>query len=135
MPLGFQISRLIGPFQAKQLGQGGRVADFQSQRVIGWIMALFLAGVIVVIASERKAAKNPLRLNGFPALAHFSGLGLIGGVNPVGRLLEKKRDDFIGRFENGGADQYLQLLRRRTIELLGRKAADQLLDFRVLGQD
>jgi len=27
------------------------------------------------------------------------------------------------------------LLRRRTIELLGRKAADDLLDFRILGQD
>jgi hypothetical protein len=37
--------------------------------------------------------------------------------------------------EHGGANQDLQLLRRRTLELLGRKAADQLLDFRILGQD
>jgi len=91
--------------------------------------------VIVIIARERKAAKNPLRLNGLPVLAHFPGLGLIGGVNPVGRLLKKKGDDFIGRLEHGGADQDLQLLRRRALELLRGKAADEVLDFRVLGQD
>src|SRR5271169_3982260 len=83
----------------------------------------------------RKAAKNPLRLNGFPALGHFPGLGLVGGVNVVGRPQKKKPDDFVGRFENVGADHYLHLLRRRTIELLGGEAADELLDLRVLGQD
>jgi hypothetical protein len=30
-------------------------------------------------------------------------------------LLKQNPDDFIGRFENGRADQDLQLLRRRTL--------------------
>ena len=133
--LGLEISRLIRPFQADELGQGRRVADFQSQRVVGWIMALALAGVIIVITSERELAEDPLRPDGFPALAHFSGLGLVGAVNAVGCLLKQPADQGIGRLEDGGAHQRFQLLDGQTVGFPRLEAGHQLLDFLVLGQE
>src|SRR6266403_2120268 len=49
MPLGLEIGWLIGPFQTNEPCQGWRVADFQSQRGIGRMMALVFARVIIVI--------------------------------------------------------------------------------------
>lgn len=98
-------------------------------------MPLLLAGVIVVIPRQRKAAKNPLHFKGGPALAVLSGLGLVTGVGLIGGLLEQPADQGIGGFENRRAHQYLQLGHRIAVQLPGLKAGRQLLDFLLLGQE
>lgn len=69
VPLGFEVGLFVGPFQAQQLGQSRRVADFQAQRVIGWAMSLVLTGTIIVVTAQREAAKYSLYPEGVAALA------------------------------------------------------------------
>src|SRR5207247_863672 len=135
MPFGLQVGRLISAFQANELGQSWCVADLQSQCGVGRIMAPVLARVIIVIPSYRKAAEDPLRLDGFPAFAHFPGFGLVGSINAVGRLLKQPANQVISRFENGRAHQHLQLSDSSSFWGLGFKLGNQALDFFVLGQE
>jgi len=86
MPLGFEISGFVGPFQTDKFGQGRGVAHFQSQRIVGGITAPLFACMIVVVTTDLEAAKNPLCLDGFSALANLPGFGLVSLINPLGPL-------------------------------------------------
>ena len=54
---GFLIAHFIGPLQAHQPRQSRR-GPFQTQRGIGWVVSLFLAWVVVVIALQGEGAKD-----------------------------------------------------------------------------
>ncbi|MDR3561751.1 MAG: hypothetical protein P4N59_09995 [Negativicutes bacterium] len=69
--------------------------------------------------------KHPVDLKTEPPFVLLSGFGLVGGVDPVGRLLQKPADDGGGRFEDGRAHQHLQLLDRQARGLIGLKAGHQ----------
>jgi hypothetical protein len=135
MSLGFQVGGLVGAFQAEEFGQCRRIAPFQSQRRVGRVMALLFAGVIIVLATEDEAPKHTVHPEGLPALAHLSWLGLVGRIDPVGRLLEQTFHQCVGRLEDGGAHQRFQLLDRHAVGLLRPEAGHQLLDFLLLGQE
>src|SRR5208337_3067813 len=135
MPLGLQEGGFIGPLQTDELGQGRGVADFQSQSRIGGVVAFLPAGVVIVVASQREAAKNALDLDGLPPLADLTGLGVVGRIDAVGGLLEQPADQAVGRLEHGGAHQQLQLRDAISFWGLGLKAGYQFLDFLLLGED
>ena len=135
MPLGFPIGRFVGPFQTDELGQGWRIAHLQTQRGVRRRVAHRLARVIVVIPLQREAAKNPLHMDCFPALARLSGFGLVAGIDAVNGLLEQPTDQRIGGFENCRAHQHFQLGDTVAVQLPGFKAGDQLLDFFFLGEE
>ena len=96
MPLGFEVGRLIGPFQTNELGQSRGVAHLQTQRRIGRIVALVLTGVVIIIPAQIEAAEDALHPDRFPSLATLSRLGLVMGIDPLGRLLEQPAHQFIG---------------------------------------
>lgn len=98
-------------------------------------MALILALVVVIIALEAEAAKNPLHPDPFPALARLPGLRLVAGVDAIGGLLEQPTDQRIGGFENRRAHQDFQLRDGVSVQRLGCKAGDQLLDFFFLREE
>ena len=98
-------------------------------------MALLLAWVVIVIPLQGEAAKNPLRLHRFPALAHLSWLGLVIRIDLVGGLLEQPADQRIGGLENRRAHQDLQLGDGVSLWHPRLKTGDQLLDFFFLGQE
>lgn len=134
MPFGFQVGRLVGAFQTDQLGQRRRIAHFQTQGGVGGMVALLLAGVIVVIPLQWEAAEEALHPDGFPALARLSGLGLVAGIGPVRRFLEQPADQRIGGLEHRRAHQHFQLRHALTVQFPGFEACDQLLDFFFLGE-
>jgi hypothetical protein len=105
MTFGFHKSRFVGSLQTDELGQGGRITAFQAQRGIGWIVTGLLAHVIIVIPFQDEMTKDALHLKFFPALADFQ-FGLVGGVNPIGRLLEEPRQQIVGGFEDGSGHQH-----------------------------
>ena len=98
-------------------------------------MALLFARMIVVITVQWEMPENPLGSNSVPALALFSGLRLVSGVDPVDGLLEHPAHQLIGRPEYRGTDQNLQLGHRDPSGLGGLEAGHHLLDFLVLGQE
>jgi len=58
MPLRFQAGRLIGAFQADQLGRGGRAADLQAQRNIRRSLAAGLGRMMAAVPAESESAEN-----------------------------------------------------------------------------
>jgi len=80
--------------------------------------------MIVVVTTDLEAAKNPLCLDGFSALANLPGVGLVSLINPLGRLLEQPSDQLSGRLENGGAHHYLQFGDNVSLWRLGFEARD-----------
>jgi hypothetical protein len=86
----------VGAFQADQPGQSRSATSFQGPGAIGRKMAPGLAGVKVIAAPEHKRPEDAPGLQGHAPLVVFARFGLIGGINPVGRLLEKKGHHFIG---------------------------------------
>ena len=135
VPFGFEVGGLVGAFQAEQFGQRRRVAHFQSERSVGRIMALLFARMIVVITVQWEMPENPLGSNSVPALALFSGLRLVSGVDPVDGLLEHPAHQLIGALEYRSTYQNLQLGHRDPSGLGGLEAGHHLLDFLVLGQE
>ena len=132
----FQIGRLVGPFQTDQPGQGGRVAHFQAQRGIGRIVALFLAGMVDSNPELKgKLPNRPCDLEDYPALARFARLGLVGGIDALGGLLQKHAHQRVGGLEEGGAHQQFQFLHPLAAGCLSLEMGHQLLDFRVLGEE
>lgn len=99
------------------------------------MVALILAGVIVVIPLQREAAEDALHPDGVPALAHLSGFGLVAGIGPVRGFLEQPANQRIGGFENRRAHQDFQLGDALAVQLPGFKAGDQLLDFFFLSEE
>lgn len=102
---GLYETGFIGPLQANEPGQGGRTAFLQSQGGIRRIKPRLLARMVIGIPHQFKDAKNPLYLHRHPALAHPARFGLASGIDPVGGLLEEHTRQFVGRLEDGGADQ------------------------------
>ena len=96
-------------------------------------MPLLFALMIIIVPAQLKGAEYPIDPDGFPALADLAGFGLVSGVNPIGRLLEKKAHQGVSRLEDRRAHQPLQFLNLKPIGLLGFKANHQLLNFLVLG--
>jgi hypothetical protein len=135
MPFGFQVGRLVGTLQTDQLGQCRCIAHFQTQCGVGGMVALILAGVVVVIPLQMEAAEDALHPDGFPTLARLSGLGLVTGIGPIRRLLEQPADQGVGGFENRRAHQDFQFGDALAVQLPGFKAGDQLLDFFFLGKE
>ena len=83
MPLGFQVGRLIGSFQAHELGQGRRISPLQTQRGVHRIMACLLARMVIIIPLQLGAAKEALHRQVFPALANLPRLGLISSIRTI----------------------------------------------------
>lgn len=68
------------------------------------------------------------------ALADFPGLGLVGGVDLVSGFLEKLADKLRGGFENGGAQQFIEIGDKGAAGLGGAEGGDQLVDFFLPGE-
>src|ERR1039458_4637825 len=132
---GLLVTGLIRSLQADQPGQRRGFVPFQAQRGIGGIMALLFAGVVVVVALEFKGAKDARDVQVFPALALLPRLGLVGGINAIGGLLQKESHQHIGGLEDGGADQHFQLLDGAPVGFPRLEAGHQLLDFLALGEE
>ena len=66
--------------------------------------------------------------------ASLPRLRLIGGVNPVGGLLENLPDEFVGGLEDGGAQKWFQLGDMGAGWVLSVKSGDQSLDVGFLGE-
>jgi len=91
--------------------------------------------VVIIRALQLEVTENPLHGDRLPALADLPSLGLIGIVNALDGLLQQPADQGVGRLENGGAHQQLQLGHDRTVSSVGLVAGDQLLDFLFLGEE
>jgi hypothetical protein len=98
-------------------------------------MALLLARVVVVVALKIEGAEEALDLEGGPSLALLPGTGLVGGVQPVGGLLEEEADDAGGGLEDGRPKEDLQLLDGGAVGWGGGKAGDQVGDLGLLGKE
>jgi len=98
-------------------------------------MPLLFAFVVVIIALQRERTKHALHLRADPPLVVLARLGLVGSVDFVRGLLQQPAHQRIGRLEEDRAKQYLHLLDRQAVGLVGLEAGYQLLDFLVLGQE
>lgn len=125
----------IGPFQTDQLGQRRRIAHIQTQGGVGGMVALSLAGLIVVIPLQLEVAEEALHPDGFPALAPLSAFGLIAGIGPIRGFLQQPANQRIGGFEHRRAHQEFQLGDALAVQLPGFKPGDQLLDFFFPGEE
>ena len=106
----FLVTGFVGPLQTNEPRQCRRVASLQTQGCIGRTMPGVFACVIVVVAQEFKAAEDALHLDRLLSLASFSWLGLVDCIGPPGGLLQEETDQFVCRFEEGGAHQHFELL-------------------------
>ena len=97
-------------------------------------MPLIFKRLIIIVAAQGKTAKDPLYFKGISALAYLSGLGLVGFVETVHRLLEQPPNQLIGRPENRRAHQDLQFSHGTGLSGLRLEPDDQLLDFLFLGE-
>jgi len=134
MKRGFLVAGLVGTFQANEPGQRGSVAAFQAKGLIGGMVALFLAGVVVVGAPQDRVPEDALDLDGLPTFTDFAGLGLVSGVDFVGGFLEELADKIRSGFENGVAQEFFQIGDVGTTGLGGAEGVDQLLDFLLAGE-
>jgi hypothetical protein len=96
-------------------------------------MPLLFAFMIVIIALQDEGAEHAIYLSANPPFVLLTRLGLVGGINAVSRLLQQLSHQRVGRFENGSADQHLQLLDRDPGGLVSLESSSYLLDFLVLG--
>ena len=124
----------VGALQADQSGQGRRVASFQAQGGIGGKMALSFFRIKIVVALDVKATEYPLSLQALPPLVMLSGLGWVSGVAPIRRLLKEKGDHLGGGFKNSHPHQQFPWLGGGPADGLAAQAADQLLEFGILGR-
>jgi len=134
MKRGFLVAGLVGTFQADEPGQRGCVAAFQTEGLIGGMVALFLAGVVVIGAPQDRVPEDALDLDGLPTFTDFAGLGLVSGVDFVGGFLEELADKIRSGFENGVAQEFFQIGDVGTTGLGGAEGVDQLLDFLLAGE-
>lgn len=121
---GFLVAGFIGAFQADEAGEGGSVPTFQSEDFVCGMVALFLAGVVIVGASQGGAAENAQDLECLAALADFPGFGLVGGIDLVSGFLDKLADKLRGGFENGGAQQLFEIGDKSAAGLGGAEGGD-----------
>jgi hypothetical protein len=133
--LRFLIAHFIGPLQTQQPRQSRRVGHFQTQRGIGWVVSLFLARMVVIVALQFKGAKHALQLQRFPPFPLLSRLGLVGGVQAVGSLLQEESHQRVGGLENSSAHQHFQLLNCGPGRLLGGESGHQLRNFLFLCEE
>ena len=131
---GFLIAGFVGALQADEAGKRGGVGAFQAEDGVGGMVSLLLAGVVVKVAPHEDAAENALDHQRVAALAHFSRLGLVGGIDPIGGLLEELADELGGGLENGGAQQFFQIGDEGADGLGGAEGGDQLFDFFFPGE-
>jgi hypothetical protein len=110
------------------------VAAFQTKGMVGGMVALLFAGVIVVGAPQGGVAEDSLDLDGLKALANFTGLGLVGGIDLLGSFLKKLADKISSGFENGGAQKFFQIGDEVSSRLGGAKCGNQFLDFFLAGE-
>ena len=134
MKRGLLVAGFVGTFQADEAGQGGSVAAFQSEGLVRGMVAMFLAGVVVVGASQGGATEHALDLESLTTLADFSGFGLVGGIDLVGGFLEKLADKISSGFENGGAQEFFEIGNQSAAGLGGAEGGDQLVDFFLAGE-
>src|SRR5258708_34866616 len=101
MLLGLLVAGFISSFQAHYPGQGGGAASLQSQGGIGWIVALLLARMIVIVPFQGEESKDAIdrELRSFLALPAWFGLGSL--VDGVGGLLQRMSDQLVGRLGHG----------------------------------
>ena len=136
MPLGFEVSRLVGPFQTNEFGQSRGVAHLQTQRGIGRIMALVLAGVIIVVPAQLEAAKNPLHPDGFPALATLlqAWVGNAASMRSAA-CWSNQPTRSLADLKTAVRTKISNLSHSVALRVLGFKPGDELLDFLFLGQE
>ena len=111
------------------------MSALQPQSGIGRIKSLLFAFVVVIVPLQDEGAEHAIDLRADSSLILLAQLGPVGGVNAISGLLQQPSHQCVGRFENGCADQYLQLLDSYSGGLLGLESCGQLLDFLVLGPD
>ena len=135
MVFGFLVAALIGPFQADQARERGRVAILQPKRSVCGKVAPVFPGMVVVGPREFERAEDAVDADAEAAFVILSWFGLIAGVDAIGCGLQETSDQIIGRFEDGRADQHFQLLHRDAGRLSRLEARDQLLDFLLLREE
>jgi hypothetical protein len=95
-------------------------------------MATLAAGMIIVLSTKRKGAKETLDIQVDGALALLAGLGLVGRFDPLRGGLQQKPHQGGRRLENRRPDQAFQLLDGFAGGVGHRKTLDQGLDFFAL---
>jgi hypothetical protein len=132
MPLGLVEAGFVSPLQTDQTGQCWSVAALQTESGISGKVTLMLARMMVIVALQTEGSKEALELHPSPTLAVFTGTGFVGGIQPVGCMLEEQPDDTGCGLENGSPQQHLHLLHGRTGRGFAGEAVDQFGDFRFL---
>src|SRR5271157_525690 len=96
-----------------------------------------LALMIVVITQYGEGPEDAIDRELGAAFAHKTRFGLVSGIDPVRQLLEQVSHQVIGGFEDGRAQQYLeiQFLNGELARIGGQKPCHQLLDFLVPGEE
>ena len=135
MEFGLLIGHLIRPFETDQAGQGGRVAAFQSQSRVGWIVARLPAGMVIVGAPQAERAKEALDLKFLTPFTLLAGLGMVRRFDPIHRRLQEKGHQLGCRLENGGANQPLQFMNGLAGGRGCHEPIHQRLDLFVLRQE
>ncbi len=99
---------------------------------VGEVTASF-SGMVVVVTLQSEGTEHPLDLQRLTALAPFTRLGFVSGVDPVGGLLEQPADELVGGFENRGTHQNFQLGDTIAGGLAAGERGHQGLDFCFFG--
>ncbi|MEI6607553.1 MAG: hypothetical protein WCP35_19775 [Verrucomicrobiota bacterium] len=106
------------------------ILGFKTEGSVGGMVSLPLAGVRAIFAPQGSSRKHQRAA----ALAHFSRLGLVGGIDPVGGRLEELADELGGGYENGGAQQFFQVGHEGLAGLGRADSGDQLFEFLFPGE-
>jgi hypothetical protein len=85
-------------------------------------MSLLFALVIVVVALELEAAEDTIDREASSSFVLLPGLGLLGGIDPIGSGLQENSHQRVGWLENRGAHQHFQLLHGYSCGLRGLEA-------------
>lgn len=131
---GFLVACFIGAFQADEAGKRGGVGTLQSEGGVGGMASLLFPRMVIVVAPQHGASKNPLDFQRVAALADFSGLGFVGSVDLVGGFLEELADELGCGFENGGAQQFFKVGHEGSAGLGGAEGGYEFFDFFFLGE-
>ena len=93
----------LSPGPARQTGQRRSVSALQSERGVGRIIPLLFAFVVVIVAIDRKVTKGAVDRDSHPAFALLPRFGLVGGVDPVGGVLQQVSHHLVDRIEDSRA--------------------------------